>query len=124
MFLHVSVILSTGGGVCLSLSACWDTDPPGADPPWSRPPLEQTPPGADPSRSRPPRPGTPPMGADTPPPGPGTPPQQTPPRADTLLPGQCMLGDTVNKRAVCILLECNLVLCVSFISVFTRDSTA
>ena len=24
-------------------------------------------------------------------------------------PVQCMLGDTVNKRAVCILLECNLV---------------
>ena len=24
-------------------------------------------------------------------------------------PAQCMLGDTVNKRAVCILLECNLV---------------
>ena len=23
---------------------------------------------------------------------------------------QCMLGDSVNKRAVCILLECNLVL--------------
>ena len=24
-------------------------------------------------------------------------------------PAQCMLGDTVNKRVVCILLECNLV---------------
>ena len=35
------------------------------------------------------------------PPGPARPP-----------PGQwCMLGDTVNKRAVCILLECNLVSC-------------
>ena len=32
------------------------------------------------------------------PPGPGTPSEQ------------CMLGDSVNKRAVCILLECNLVL--------------
>ena len=39
MFLHVSVILFTGG-VCLS--ACWDTTPP--------------------------RPRTPPLGADTPPP--------------------------------------------------------
>ena len=38
-----------------------------------------------------------------PPPGPGT-----PPGPDTPL--HCMLGDTVNKRAVCILLECNLVL--------------
>ena len=27
----------------------------------------------------------------------------------TTTPVQCMLGDTVNKRAVCILLECNLV---------------
>ena len=40
---------------------------------------------------------------------------QAPPRADTpqdqapLPPVQCMLGDTVNKQAVCILLECNLV---------------
>ena len=31
------------------------------------------------------------------------------PGADTPLPAQCMLGDTVNKWAVCILLECNLV---------------
>ena len=57
----------------------------------------------------PPEPGTSPLrtkhplrGADTPsrhPPGPGT------PRADTP-PAQCMLGDTVNKRAVCILKLC------------------
>ena len=45
-----------------------------------------------------------PPGADTPPtrhpPGPSTPP----------------LGDTVNKRAVCILLECNLVyLCLQYL---------
>ena len=41
-FLHVSVILSTGGGVCLS--ACWDTTP-----------HEQAPPGADTlTKSRPP----------------------------------------------------------------------
>ena len=40
----------------------------------------------------------PPLRADTPP----------PPRSRHP-PAQCMLGDTVNKRAVCILLECNLV---------------
>ena len=78
------------------------------------PPLQdQAPPGhRHPPRSRPH-------------PGAGTPGTRHPPRADTL-PGadtpqsrhplgpgtplaQCMLGDTVNKRAVCILLECNLV---------------
>ena len=36
------------------------------------------------------------------PPGSGNPPGTRHP------PAQCMLGDTVNKRAVCILLECNL----------------
>ena len=52
--------------------------------------------------------------------GPGSTPDQAPPRADTPpgpgtprdqapLPAQCILGDTVNKRAVCILLDCNLV---------------
>ena len=53
IFLHLSVILFTGGGVCLS--ACWDTIPPGADPPGAdtppqsrHPPLEQTPPGQTP----------------------------------------------------------------------------
>ena len=63
----LSVILFTGGGVCLS--ACWDKPPhPGTrPPPQSRHPLEQTP------------------------------------------PEQCMLGDTGNKRAVHILLECILV---------------
>ena len=101
---------------------------PGADtPPRSRPPLgadtplgagthpdqaslqEQTPPrcrhpqGADTPRSRHP------MEAGTPqirhPPG-----ADTPQGADTpSAPAQCMLGDMVNKRAVCILLVCNLV---------------
>ena len=70
---------SQRGGVCLS--ACWDTTPQ-ADPPPSRHPLEQTP------QCR-------------------HPPEQTPPGADT--PRQSMLGDTVNARAVRILLECNLV---------------
>ena len=56
--------------------------PPGADTP-----LEQTPTGAD----------TPPWER--------TPLEQTPPHL-----AQSMLGDTVNARAVRILLECNLVL--------------
>ena len=100
--------------------------PPGADTPQSRPP-----------RSRPPRSRHPPeQGADTPPradtPGADTPPEQTPPRTDTpweqtpprtdtpqsreqTPPGadnpwhRGMLGDTVNARAVSILLESNLV---------------
>ena len=39
----------------------------------------------------------------------GTPPDQHPPTGPGTPPVQCMLGDTVNKQAVCILLECNLV---------------
>ena len=84
----LSVILFTGG-VCPS--AYWETPPqtrgrhtsPGPDPPRSR---HLQPLGADPP--------SPPLGAD--------PPEQT-------LPAQCMLGDTGNKRAVRILLECVLV---------------
>ena len=113
-------------GVCLS--AYWDSRPPGADPPRVGTPQEQTPPppGADtPLRTDTP-PGADPLGADTPqeqtlprstpsrnrhPPGAATPREQTPP------PAQCMLGDTVNKQAVRILLECILVLilCLLFI---------
>ena len=81
--------------------------PPRSRHPWSRhTPLEADPPGAD---MPPPQKQTPssPLGADTP-----TPQKQTPPlEADT--PPQSMLGDTVNARAVRILLECNLV-CVYF----------
>ena len=67
--------------------------------PWTRTPR----PGTPRSRTQPPPPWNqaPPLLPDTPL-GPGTPQEQT-------LPAQCMLGDTVNKRAVCILLECNLV---------------
>ena len=82
--------------------------------------------GGVPDQVHPPGPGPHPPGADTPhprdqvhPPVPGTPEQTpprtryTPPRADPPRPGtppdQSMLGDTVNMRAVCILLECNLV---------------
>ena len=52
MFLHLSVILSTGG-VCSS--ACWDTlpgqtpPPPWADTPWADTPLGRHRPQADPS---------------------------------------------------------------------------
>ena len=85
MFLHVAVILFTGGGCPI---ACWDTPPKtrGRHPPDQRQaPQEQTSPWDQ----------APPMSRH--PPGPGTP------------PAQCMLGDTGNKRAVRILLECNLV---------------
>ena len=63
-------------------------------PPRSRHPLEQTPPTADTPGSRPPpEQAHPPSGADTPHP-----------------PAQNMLGDTVNARALRILLECILVI--------------
>ena len=81
MFLQASVILSTGRGEGVCLSACWDARPPpgpgtpraGTPPsPQSRhPPLEQTPPG----------PGTPPDQAHTR--TRHTPPDQAPPRAGT-----------------------------------------
>ena len=103
MFLHVCVILFTGG-VCLS--ACWDTHPPwqGRPPPprgpsWQgKPPWQGSPP---PWQGRPPWQGDPPC-----PPG----------KADP--PAQCMLGETVNKRAVCILLECNPCLKYSHLILF------
>ena len=76
MLLQASVILSTGGGVCLS--AYWD-----ATPPQSRPPRTRYPPGADtPGPDTPPRPHPP--GADTPPQT-RHPPEQTPPGPDTPL---------------------------------------
>ena len=50
IFLQASVILSTGGGVCLS--GCWDTTPQEQTPPWEQTPREQTPPRADTHRSR------------------------------------------------------------------------
>ena len=70
-----------------------------ADHPRHPPPQEQTPPTRQPP------------GAD-PPPRPGTPPprEQTRPTQDQAPPlVQSMQGDTGNKRAVCILLECKLV---------------
>ena len=79
MFLQVSVILFTGGGVCLS--ACWDTSP-GADTPQSRPPGADIPPGQTPPRSRHPTGSRHPPRVDTPPGADTHPPEQTPPRAD------------------------------------------
>ena len=86
------------GWVCLI--ACWNTSPPDqrqAHPPppkQAHPPREQTTP-----QSRPP------PGADT------LPRSRHPPPGAHPRPPQCMLGDTCNKRAVRILLECNLVFC-------------
>ena len=72
-------------------------------------------PGTLPGASTPPGPGTPPLGQVHPPGqvqpplGPGTPPGQVHPWDKVHPPEQCMLGDTGNKRAVRILLECILV---------------
>ena len=71
------------GGVCPI--ACRNTPPPRTR-------------GIHPTGSRPPGSRHSPQGADT-----HWDQRQTPP------PAQCMLGDTGNKRAVCILLECILV---------------
>ena len=68
MFLQASVILSTGGGVCLS--ACWDASPPRDQRPTPQP------------GRHPPGPETPPDQAYTPhlhPSGPETPPDQADP---------------------------------------------
>ena len=74
IFLHLFVILFTGGGV--SLGACWETTPPGAD----------TPPRADT-----------PLGVDTPPeqthpPEQTSPPEQTCPPEQTPAYGQWAVG--------------------------------
>ena len=82
----LSVVLFTGGGVCLS--ACWDTTPPGAD----RPPRADTPQtrhtpgtrhllGPDTPRTRHPWTRHPPGSRH--PPGNRHSPKQTPPRPDT-----------------------------------------
>ena len=89
----------------------------------SPPPRAEPPPGTDPLGPRtrdqapppdqaPPGPGMPPRGRHplwSRPPRSRHPPLRTrPPRSRHPL-AQCMLGDTVNKWTVCILLECNLV---------------
>ena len=77
MFLHLSVILFTGGSAIHPLGDTPWADIPQADTPMGRHPLVRHPPG------------------------------QTPPWADT--PPRSACWDTVNMRAVRILLECNLV---------------
>ena len=91
MFLHMSVILLTGGGLRA-----------GRTPPAGRPPQSRHPPGADTT--------PPPPGADPPPPRSRHPhppsrhpPEQTPP------PPESRLQHTFNERPVRILLECILV---------------
>ena len=115
MFLHLSVILFTGG----CLPAPWADTLPWADPPGrhtpGRHPLGRHPPGQ-----------TSPLGRH--PPWADTPHAQT--CWDTPTPAQCMLGytpllrracwDTVNKRAVSILLECIL---VEIVFTFKRHPT-
>ena len=70
--------------------------PPGSRPPQSRTPGAGTPPSRHPSKQAPLQ--------SKHPPSRHPPPEQAPPP-----PAQSMLGDTVNARAVRILLECNLV---------------
>ena len=96
------VCLSTGGGLPQCMLGCSPqtrhthprSRPPHQAPPGADTPPEQTHPGSRPPRSRHPR---------------TDPPRRSrhPPGADP--PEQSMLGDTVNERAVRILLECNLV---------------
>ena len=84
------------------LSACWDTTPLGADPPGTRhPPRSRHPPTRHPPTRHPPGPDTPPWEQ--------APPGSRSPRTRHPSPQQSMLRDTVNERAVCILLNCNLV---------------
>ena len=95
-----------GKVICLQACVC----PQGGVPDQVYPPGPGTPPGTGYTLLGPgtsPK-QTPPWTRSTPL-GPGTPPDPgTPPGADTPL-AQSMLGDTVNARAVRILLECNLV---------------
>ena len=110
IFLHLSVILFTRGG----LPQCMvrypppsrSRHPPGADtPPEQTPPRSRHPPEQTPPRSRHPH------GSRHPLPQEQTPPPRSrhPPRADTPHPGS-RLQHTVYERPVRILLECILVL--------------
>ena len=94
-FLQVSVILFTGAYYMLGYTGTTTPHPGtrGMHLPTRYRPVART--------RYPPRPGTTPKGADTP--------LQT----RRPLPVQCMLGDTGKKRAVRILLECNLVIVFS-----------
>ena len=103
MFLHVSVILLTGGGG--GVGGLRRTPPAGRTPPGRETPRDQAHPLG---KENPPRPGrTPPAGR--PPQDQAPPPRtrQTPP----LPPPGRRLQHTVNERPVRILLECILVAC-------------
>ena len=120
----LSVIMFTGGGEYLGRYTGTYPLGPGKPPgtrytPWDQvyPPEPGTPlgPGTPPGTeyTPPPGPGTLPLD-QVHPPGPGTPPPPPPwdqvhPPGPGTPPKQCMLGDTGNKRAVRILLECILV---------------
>ena len=93
------------GGVLVSQHALRQTPPRDQAPPRPDTPLDQTPwtrhsPGPD----TPPRDQAPPDQTSRT----RHPPDRAPPETRHP-PPQCMLGDTVNERSVCILLECNLV---------------
>ena len=121
IFLHLSVILFTGGGVS-------EADPPGRHTPRQVPPSRQArhPPAGTPRQVHPPGrytpqagtpaqtthtpPGSHPLGRYTPPPpGAGTPPQAGTPSPEAHTPPGRRCQHTVNERPVCILLECILV---------------
>ena len=122
MFLHLSVILFTGGMVCLS--ACWDTTPreaptweahpppgsahtpPGKHPPGSTPSWEAHPPGITPSPWEAHPPGRTPSLRGAHPPG-----RTPPPRRRLPL------------RTVRILLECILVLYIETVTISSRRPT-
>ena len=99
IFLHLSVILFTGG--CLPQCMLGYHTPPGADnpPPQSRHPPSRHHPKQTPTLEQTPPEQTP-QGADTPP-------EQTPPWSRH--PPGSRLQHTVNERSVRILLECILV---------------
>ena len=65
IFLHLSVILFTGGGVLSQCMLGYHPPPGSRHPPWSRTPPDQTPPGADPPRSRHPPRADPPRESDS-----------------------------------------------------------
>ena len=102
LFLHVSVILFTGGSALLH-AGIHPLGTRGRHPPpqtRGRHPQSRHPPGTShPTQDQ----GAPPRSRH--------PPDQAPPGTRKPPPPQvhCMLGDMGNKRAVCILLECNLV---------------
>ena len=118
MFLHLSVILFTGGMVCLS--ACWDTTPREAHPPRKcthPPPQKHTLPGSTPPGSTPPGNHPLPQGS-TPPRKDPLPLGSTPPRKDPPPPGR-----RLPLRTVRILLECIVVLYIETVTISSRRPT-